>query len=80
MMVRQRVYALALGHEDPDDHDELRPDPALQKAAGADGPLAGAPTLCRLEQGMAGKTRFACTGRWWNGLSLPSRNMCRKSL
>ena len=51
-MVRQRVYALALGYEDPDDHDELRSDPALQTAVDADRPLAGASTLCRLEQGM----------------------------
>ena len=28
-MVRQRVYALALGYEDLNDHDELRSDPAL---------------------------------------------------
>ena len=41
-MVRQRVYALALGYEDPDDHDELRLDPALQTAVDVDEPLAGA--------------------------------------
>ncbi len=51
-MVRQRVYALALGYEDLNDHDELRSDPALQTAVDADGPLAGASTLCRLERGM----------------------------
>ena len=28
-MLRQRVYALALGYEDLNDHDELRHDPAL---------------------------------------------------
>ncbi len=51
-MVRQRVYALALGYEDLNDHEELRSDPALQTAVDTDGPLAGASTLCRLEQGM----------------------------
>ena len=51
-MVRQRVYALALGYEDLNDHDELRSDPALQTAVGVDEPLAGASTLCRFEQGM----------------------------
>ncbi len=33
-LLRQRVYALALGHEDLNDHGELRHDPALQTAAG----------------------------------------------
>ena len=51
-MVRQRVYALALGYEDLNDHDELRSDPALQTAVNADEPLAGASTLCRFEQRM----------------------------
>ena len=51
-MVRQRVYALALGYEDLNDHDKLRADPALQTAVDADEPLATASTLCRLEQGM----------------------------
>ena len=31
-LLRQRVYALALGHEDLNDHGELRHDPALQTA------------------------------------------------
>ena len=28
-LIRQRVYALALGHEDLNDHEELRHDPVL---------------------------------------------------
>ena len=48
-MVRQRVYALALVYEDLNDHDELRFDPALQTAVGADAVLASASTLCRFE-------------------------------
>lgn len=35
-MVRRRVYALALGYEGLNDHDELRSHPALQTAVGAD--------------------------------------------
>jgi len=48
-MLRQRVYALALGDEDLNDHDTLRHDLALQTAVNADSSLASAPTLCRLE-------------------------------
>lgn len=32
-MVRQRVYALALGYEDLNDHDELRFDPAPENTS-----------------------------------------------
>ena len=35
-MLRQRVFGLALGYEDLNDHDELRSDPALQTAVGAE--------------------------------------------
>jgi hypothetical protein len=48
-LLRQRVYALALGYEDLNDHDELRNDPALQTAVGRDVELASASTLCRFE-------------------------------
>ena len=51
-MFRQRVYALALGYEDLNDHDELRSDPALQTAVDAEEALASASTLCRLENRM----------------------------
>ena len=44
--------AKALGYQDPDDHGELRLDPALQTAVDADEPLAGASTLCLLGQRM----------------------------
>ena len=39
-ILRQRVYALVLGHEDLNDHKRLRLDPALQAAAMRDGELA----------------------------------------
>ena len=48
--LRQRVYALALGYEDLNDHHSLRQDIALQTALGQDTPLASSSTLCRFEQ------------------------------
>ena len=48
-MLRQRVFAIAQGWEDLNDHERLRHDPLLQTAAGSDGELASAPTLCRME-------------------------------
>ena len=50
-LVRQRVYGLALGYEDPTDHQRLRHDPllaVLAEAADPTGPLAGKRTLNRL--------------------------------
>ncbi len=49
-MLRQRVYALALGWEDLNDHGSLRDDVAMQTAVGVDREVASAPTLCRLEK------------------------------
>ena len=49
-MVRQRVYSLALGYEDLNDHDGLRGDVALQTAVESDRVLASASTLCRFER------------------------------
>lgn len=48
-MLRQRIYGIALGHEDLNDHDELRNDPAFQTFVGTDKALASSPTLCRFE-------------------------------
>jgi hypothetical protein len=48
-MLRQRVYGLALGWEDLNDHKALRQDVAIQTAVGVDREVASAPTLCRLE-------------------------------
>lgn len=51
-MVSQRVYALALGYEDLNDHEQLREDPLLMllaDSADAESPLAGKSTLNRLE-------------------------------
>lgn len=48
-LLRQRVYAIALGHEDLNDHEALRSDLALQTALHRDAALASPSTLCRLE-------------------------------
>ena len=51
-MLAQRLYGLALGYEDLNDHEQLRNDPLLAMLAGRrelDRPLAGKSTLNRLE-------------------------------
>ena len=48
-LLRQRVFGIALGYEDLNDHAALRHDLALQTAAGRDRALASAATLCRFE-------------------------------
>jgi hypothetical protein len=48
-VLRQRVYALALGYEDLNDHETLRLDLALQTALGRTQELASSSTLCRWE-------------------------------
>lgn len=49
-LLRQRVFAIALGYEDVNDHITLRNDPALQVAVGELGTLASSSTLGRLER------------------------------
>jgi len=51
-MLGQRIYGLALGYDDLNDHEELRRDPLLALLAGKralEEPLAGKSTLNRLE-------------------------------
>jgi len=69
MLVRQRVMAIAQGHEDLNDHDLLRDDPLFALAVGREDitgsdrprerdrghPLAGSCTLNRLELGVPGE-------------------------
>jgi Transposase DDE domain group 1 len=53
-MLAQRIYGLALGHEDLNDHEQLRTDPMmtiLADKADPERPLAGKSTLNRLELG-----------------------------
>ena len=56
-MLAQRIYGLALGYEDLNDHEQLRQDPLLGVLAGKKDlaePLAGKSTLNRLELTPAG--------------------------
>ena len=61
-MVAQRLYGLALGYEDLNDHDQLREDPLLAvlsgKARVGEQPLAGKSTLNRMEQGGEKPSRY----------------------
>lgn len=59
-MLRQRIFAIALGYEDGNDHQQLRDDPLMQlvseRGIDPDQPLASPPTLCRLENRVSRKT------------------------
>jgi len=52
-LLAQRIFGIALGYEDLNDHQTLRHDPLMQivteRGVQADAPLAAPPTLCRLE-------------------------------
>ena len=58
-LLRQRIYGLALGYEDLNDHDTLRHDVAWQTAVERGEALASSPTLCRLEQRVDRKAAVA---------------------
>ena len=64
-LVGQRVFAIALGYEDLNDHDELRHDPMMAVLAGKlqarredCAPVAGKATLNRLELSKLEPTRY----------------------
>src|SRR5262247_3834359 len=64
-LIGQRVFGIALGYEDVNDHDDLRHDPIMAVLAGkltagrADcGPVAGKSTLNRLELSKLQPTRY----------------------
>jgi len=70
-MVSQRVYGLALGYEDLNDHEQLRIDPLFSMLAGReelDRPLAGKSTLNRLELGDGTENRYKKVTFWKQGL------------
>ena len=48
-LLKQRLYGLALGYEDLNDHQQLRADLALQTAVEREAVLASSATLCRWE-------------------------------
>jgi hypothetical protein len=58
-LLRQRVYGLALGYEDLNDHGALRHDLALQTAAERDRTLASPSTLCRFENAADRRSAWA---------------------
>lgn len=64
-LVSQRIFGIALGYEDLNDHDELRHDPVMATLVGKleagrrdCAPLAGKSTLNRLELSRAEPTRY----------------------
>ncbi len=84
-MLRQRVYGLALGWEDLNDHQALRCDVAMQTAVGVDREVASAPTLCRLEKWADRATALAPAPSCWSSSSSPAsrrrpRNWCWTSM
>ena len=73
-LLQQRLYGLALGYEDLNDHDTLRHDVALQTAAGTDQALASASTLCRWEN-RANREAAAQIAEWMVELFIRSHKL-----
>ena len=70
-MLSQRIYGLALGYEDLNDHEQLRKDPVFGILAGReelDEPLAGKSTLNRMELGAGTPDRYKKITFWKEGL------------
>ena len=70
-MVSQRVYGLALGYEDINDHEQLRNDPVFGLLSGKKDPsepLAGKSTLNRLELGTGISDRYKKITFWKNSV------------
>jgi hypothetical protein len=66
-MLSQRVYGLALGYEDLNDHEQLRKDPVFGILAGREDleqPLAGKSTLNRFELGAGENDRYKKITFW----------------
>jgi len=66
-MLAQRIYGLALGYEDINDHEQLRTDPMFGILAGRaelDQPLAGKSTLNRMEGGDGSDDRYKKITFW----------------
>jgi hypothetical protein len=70
-MLSQRVYGLALGYEDLNDHEQLRHDPVFGILAGREDlqqALAGKSTLNRLEMGAGQSDRYKKITFWKEAL------------
>ena len=66
-MLSQRIYGLALGYEDLNDHEQLRNDPVFGILAGKEDlaePLAGKSTLNRMELGAGTQDRYKKITFW----------------
>ena len=67
-MLAQRIYGLALGYEDLNDHEQLRQDPLMRLLAGKEDPgsdsLAGKSTLNRMELGDGAPNRYKKITFW----------------
>ena len=66
-MLSQRIYGLALGYEDINDHEQLRNDPVFGILAGRaklEEPLAGKSTLNRMELGTGANDRYKKITFW----------------
>lgn len=62
-LLAQRIFAIACGYEDLNDHQQLRKDPLWQAVTDHPSPddapqLASPPTLCRLENRVSRRTLF----------------------
>src|ERR1700675_4187042 len=82
-MLSQRVYGLALGYEDINDHDQLRKDPVFGILAGReelDEPLAGKSKLNRMELGAGSKDRYKKITFWKDALDELLVKVDRKSV
>jgi hypothetical protein len=70
-MLAQRIYGLALGYEDINDHEQLRSDPLFSVLAGReelDRSLAGKSTLNRMELGAGAGDRYKKITFWKEGV------------
>src|SRR5580658_1413662 len=70
-MLAQRIYGLALGYEDLNDHEQLRKDPVFGILAGKEDlnePLAGKSTLNRIELGTSINVRYKKITFWKEGV------------
>jgi hypothetical protein len=70
-MLAQRIYGLALGYEDLNDHEQLRKDPVFGILAGKEDlsePLAGKSTLNRMELGTGINDRYKKITFWKQGV------------
>ena len=70
-MLSQRIYGLALGYENINDHEQLRTDPVFGILAGREElgePLAGKSTLNRMELGAGTKDRYKKITFWKDAL------------